>query len=198
MRRLMVLVLLALGWVALSPATAYACDTPAPQRPQQLKQATAVFTGTVSQVTASPADAGVTTLYVVKVDRVYKGARVTSEVTVSSPTKRDKCGLVGIRKGSRYLFVARSVTGADFQARSWQGTQAISPEVRADVEGVLGKGTLPADQQTTPEETEVTTQRVDDSAPPGATKAVAPGLLLALIGGVVLVLARFLGRSRRA
>ncbi len=100
MRRLMVLVLLALGWVALSPATAYACETPAAPRVKQLTNAEAVFTGTVAQVTANPADAGVTTLYVVTVDRVYKGTRVKSQVTVSSPAKRDRCGLVGVKQAT--------------------------------------------------------------------------------------------------
>lgn len=198
MRRLMVLLLLALGWVAISPVAAYACETPAPPRTKQLRQAAAVFTGTVSQVAADPGDAGMTTLYVVRVDQVYKGKAVNSEVTVSSPTTREKCGLSGVTEGKRYLFVAGSVTKGKFQARSFQGTQTLSPEVRTDLSKVLGSGAAPADQQSVDDRDDktVTTERVDSSAPPSAVKAIAPGLLLALLGGLVLGLARFFSRTR--
>lgn len=198
MRRLMVIVLLALGWVALSPATAaYACDTASAPRAKQLDQAEAVFTGTVKQVTADPADAGATTLYVVEVDRVFKGRSVNTEVTVSSPTKRAKCGLVGVEKGNRYLFVSGQVTKGMFQARSFQGTQAVNAEVRADVERVLGQGTPPADAQDQADEG-VTTTQVDESSAPSVARMVVPGLVLALIGCLVLVLTRFFGRPRQS
>ena len=198
MRRLMVLVLLALGWVAVSPVAAHACETPAPPRVKQLRQATAVFTGTVSQVSADPSDAGMTTLYVVSVERVYKGETVNSEVTVTSPTTRAKCGLSGVKEGKRYLFVAGSVTKGKFQARSFQGTQAISREVRDDLIKVLGDGAVPADAQDLSgrDSAAISTERVDNSAPPSAIRAIAPGLGLALLGALALVLARIFSRVR--
>ncbi|KRF12414.1 hypothetical protein ASG90_15730 [Nocardioides sp. Soil797] len=195
----MVIVLLALGWVALSPATAaYACDTASAPRAKQLDQAEAVFTGTVKQVTADPADAGMTTLYVVEVDRVFKGKAVNTEVTVSSPAKKGKCGLVGVKKGNRYLFVSGQVTKGKFQARSFQGTQAINGEVRADVERILGEGAPPADAQEQATDDSATTTRVDDSSAPSVANMVVPGLVLALIGCLVLVLTRFFGRPKRS
>ncbi|QIX25254.1 hypothetical protein ncot_00620 [Nocardioides sp. JQ2195] len=195
MRRLMVIVLLALGWVALSPATAaYACDTASAPRAKQLTQAEAVFTATVKRVTADRAGAGATTLYVVEVDRVFKGERVNTEETVSSPTKRAKCGLVGVTEGNRYLFVAGQVTKGTFQARSFQGTQAINAEVRDDVERVLGEGTPPADAEERAADDALTTTRVDETSAPSVATMVVPGLVLALIGCLVLVLTRIFGR----
>lgn len=197
MRRLMVLVLLALGWVALSPApAAYACDTASPPRAKQLNQAEAVFTGTVKQVTADPADAGRTTLYVIEVDRVFKGEPIKTEVTVSSPARKARCGLVGVKQGNRYLFVAGSVTKGMFQARSFQGTQAINREVRSDLKKVLGQGEPPADARARSGADELTTTRVDHTSAPSVANMVLPGLVLALVGCLVLVLARLFGRPR--
>lgn len=196
MRRLLVLLLLPLGLVAFSPSAAQACTIQAKPLPKQLASARAVFTGSVTDVTANPSDAGATTLYRVTVDRTFKGKRVAEQVLVSSPTKRARCGLVGIKKGERYLFVTGKAAKGVYPARSHQGTQAISQDVRAVVVSQLGEGTPPGGDQAADTPDEVTTKLVDDSVAPNMVRSVGPGVLLVLVGALLLVLLRLFGRRR--
>ena len=113
MRRVMVLVLVALGCVLFTAAPAQACDRPVPPVAKALQGSTSVFSGTVSKVTS----AGDQTTYAVTVDRAYQG-RVDEEVMVIAPRTKGDCGLIGIRRGDKVMFVARDGSGDRFQTRA--------------------------------------------------------------------------------
>ena len=79
MRRVMVLVLVALGCVLFTGTPAQACERPVPSMSKALAKSTFVFSGTVRKATS----AGDQTTYAVAVDRVYNG-RVDQSVMVTA------------------------------------------------------------------------------------------------------------------
>lgn len=195
MRRMMVLVLLALGWVALGVAPAQACDVMEKPPGEQLREAQFVFSGTVTKATADPATSGKQTLYVVKVDSVFQG-ELERQVTISSPTRFRSCGLRGINVGDDYMFYAGSERQGILQARSYEGTTELTPQVRKNVVDVLGPGAAPgiAEDPESAEDTTAETTVVDEGKPPSMTSAVGPGLGLVALGLLGLLLSRALGR----
>jgi hypothetical protein len=195
-RRLFALTLLALGsvsGVALTASPAWACDEPSRPFGVQMRAAEFVFTGTVTQVV----DSGDRNVFVVDVNDVYKG-RVTAEATVTSPATRADCGLRGIERGERYVFLAGSASSGVIEATSDEGTRPQRPAVVKAVTRVLGEGqdpTAPTREDAVRDDPAELT-RLDDSGLPSIAVATLPGVALALLGLLVLGVTRALGRSR--
>ena len=189
MRRVMVLVLVALGCVLLTDAPAQACDRDVLPLPTALKRAGFVFSGTVEKVS----DVSRSTEYVVQVDRVYEG-KVQEKATVVSPATKADCGLTGIRRGDDVMFVAQRGNGEVIRTRSYEGTRPLTPAVLAAVRTELGTGSKPASSTPDPADEPVEMTVVDDSEPMSLAKLALPGAVLLVGGLVTLVLARLLGR----
>jgi len=197
MRRGLALLLFALGLALLGTAPASAqCETPAPRFRTQLADAAVVFTGKVSQVVGGREGDG-RVVYVVQVARVYAG-RAATETTVTSPASVDECGLQGVRRGRDYVFVAGAEPRSGVvEALSHEGTRRLRDGVRRTVRDVLGRGEPPvAPSELDPADEEPNLTRVDDSEPPSLMRGALPGAALAGVGLLVLLLARFAGRSR--
>ena len=189
MRRVMVLVLVALGCVLFTTTPAHACDRPVPPVAKALQRATSVFSGTVDKVTS----AGDQTTYAVTVDRAYEG-RVDQEVMVIAPRTKGDCGLTGIRRGDTVMFVARDGSGDRFQTRSFEGSRALTGSVRAAVVDEFGKGSKPAPPAPAAEEPPLEMVVLDDGAPWSFAALALPGGILVALGLLTLLLAQVLGR----
>lgn len=188
MRRLMALVLVALGCVLVTAAPAQACEV-TPKRPQaQLQDADYVFSGKVVQSATSGRQA----TYTVDVRMIYKGEIDSHEVTVTSPTDTARCGLSRIREGRQYMFFAASRKNGVIDARSFQGTRELDPGTVRLVEQVYD-GQAPPRATGQDQPTGATTV-LDDSEAPSVTSAILPGLILVAVGLVVLLGTRMLGR----
>ncbi|MDN5893432.1 MAG: hypothetical protein L0H93_05350 [Nocardioides sp.] len=203
MRRLIVLVFLALGMtagamgmVALASAPAQACGVKAEPRAQQLRATPFIFSGKVTaaeKVGFSRAK----TRYTVQVDRVYRGS-LQKTVTVLAPSTIRNCGLGKVRTGSSLMFLAEKGQGDELSTTSYLGTSTLNPQLRKNVEEAVGAGN-PPEGATPPDSdgTEPVGTRLDSSDPPSIVTAVAPGLGLIAIGILVLLLARLVGRPER-
>ena len=133
LRRLLVLVVVALTTVIVSDASAHAaCRCKDLSLPQQVNNAGAVFSGTLTMA-SGPTTSGdrQTMSYDVKVDRVYKGDITSPRVTVKSDASEAACGLTGMTADTRYLFFVRvsDVDAADLLPSG----QASEPEERRGI-----------------------------------------------------------------
>lgn len=196
MRRLLALVLVALGCVTLTAPPAHACPRPARPLPAQLEAAGSVFTGTVTAVTGTPGTGTAPVAYTVSVDRVFKG-EVQARTRVVSPATVARCGLQGIERRRAYLFVTTDTGNASLDATSDQGTRRLGAQLRRQVVDTLGIGRPPmaVDEPTEPPEG-ATLTRVRDSDPVGFLPVALPGVLLVAGGLLVLLLTRLVGRGR--
>ncbi|MDH2430705.1 hypothetical protein [Sphaerisporangium sp. TRM90804] len=107
--RLLLALLLSLGLLAVTPGTACACSCAMLPPAEQVKESTAVFTGTAVaalRMEGDPMGPEPPILYTFRVDRVYKGP-VSAEVTVASSSISSACGYT-FENGSRYLVYARA------------------------------------------------------------------------------------------
>jgi hypothetical protein len=191
---LVALVLALGGAVASSPAAA---DEPPATCPfisvaDSSKAATAVFSGTVDNVTKEPkptGERGASYLHDVTVSGVYQGEVGSESVQVRTDKTPRQCSLGELEVGSAYLFFVTS-SGDPWIAESTGGTRLADPEVLAKVEQLLGAGKPPVEPA--PESAEFTP--VNTEAPPTLSRAAAPGVALVLVGLLGLVLVRGLGR----
>lgn len=184
-RRLLAVLLLVGGAVVLVAAPASACPASNASWSQQVREADAVFTGTVSdRVRQGP---GIH--YTVQVDRSYKGD-VGEEAMVMTPRSTRACGLPDLAEGSAYLFFATD-NGGDLAISSQGGTTGATDAHVARVERLLGAGTSPI-----PPETEHATFTLVADEPMSRSRLAAPGVALVLVGLLGLVLVLSLGRRR--
>jgi hypothetical protein len=189
MRRVMVLVLVALGCVLLTEAPAQACDRASVPFNRAVQRSDVVFSGTVTDRSTG----GDRTSYAVTVDRVWQG-RVPEEATVVSPRTRADCALTGIRPDDKVLFVASEGSGDTFSARSFEGTRSLTAKVTAAVVKRLGKGGQPIAAAPDPADQPLEMTVVDDSEPAGFGTLALPGGILVALGLLTLLLAQLLGR----
>jgi hypothetical protein len=189
MRRVMVLVLVALGCVLFTGTPAQACERPVPSVARALQKATFVFSGTVRKVTS----AGDQTTYAVVVDRVYDG-RVDESVMVTAPRTKADCALSGFGRGDRVMFVTRDGSGDRFTTSSVEGSRALTPRVRAAVVDELGRGSKPVPPEPAVEEPPLEMIVLDDGHTASFAALALPGGILVALGLVVLLTAQIIGR----
>ena len=196
LRRLLVLVVVALTTVIVSDASAHAaCRCKDLTLPQQVNNAGAVFSGTLTMA-SGPTTSGdrQTMSYDVKVDRVYKGDIKSPRVTVKSDASEAACGLTGMTADTRYLFFVRvsDLDAADLFANSCGGTGPAKSARTQKIVSLLGPGSTP--NPPTPEEATFTP--VADAEPATLTRLAAPGAAMVLVGLLGLMAFSALGRSR--
>lgn len=184
-RRLLAVLLLVGGIVVLVDASAAACPASTASWAQQVQDADAVFTGTISDRLRQ----GPGIHYTVQVDRSYKGD-VGEEVVVMTPHSTRACGLPDLAEGSAYVFLATE-DGGDLTISSQGGTTRATNAHVAAVERLLGGGTSP----TPPEPEHATFTRVAGT-PMSRGRLAAPGVALVIVGLLGLVLVVSLGRRR--
>ncbi|CUR55649.1 conserved exported hypothetical protein [metagenome] len=189
MRRMLVILLLALSGVLLGELPAHACSCVTQTTQDQVKRASDVFLGTIT--TRSKADDKVT--YEVDVERVYKGD-VTTPATVTSAGSSASCGLDSLAADKRYLFLG-TAQGESVEVNLCGGTAPATARKVDRISTILGAGSAPA----TPPDAEpvqATITRVDDSQPASFSRLAAPGGALLLVGLLGLFLLRRVARSR--
>jgi hypothetical protein len=189
MRRVMVLVLLALGCVLFTEAPAQACERPVPSVSKALNRSSSVFSGTVRKVTS----AGDQTTYAVDVDRVYQG-RVDQSVMVTAPRTKADCALRGFGRGDTVMFVTRHGSGDAFTTASFEGSRPLTRKVRAAVVDELGRGSKPVPPAPAAEEPPLEMIVVDNGQSMSFAALALPGGLLVALGLVLLLTAQILGR----
>jgi hypothetical protein len=192
--RVLVLLVVGLSTAVVADAPAHAaCTCKRPPLAQQVNDADAVFSGTVTMA-SGPTTSGKRQImsYDVKVDRIYKGDISSPQVTVKSDADPSRCGLSGMTAGTRYLFFVRA-NDPNLLANRCGGTGPAKSTKTQKVVALLGPGTTPIPP--TPEKAEFTL--VADAEPPPLTSLAAPGAAMVLVGLLGLMIFGALGRSRR-
>lgn len=189
MRRLLVTLLVAMGFVLVSEVPASACSCAVATLTQQAHRADAVFTGEVTQVVPGDPAASAQTRYDISVETVYKGT-VSAQTTVVSASQTAACGLSGVVASRRYLFLGTSNgTGVRIAANSCGGTRPLTAGATARIVEVLGEGKAPTPvAPTTPPEPVLT--RADLAEPTPLSRLAAPGGALVIVGLLGLLLLR--------
>lgn len=214
LRRLLVAVFLVGCFVTVGAAPAQACTCAqaadsSGSLMERIKDADAVFTGTVASSTRSEvagtvggtvggtgSDAVITITNEVVLDRVYKGRIDDVDQTVLTTQRTQAtCGLGQLQVDSRYVFIVAAdgaVEGA-WSDDGCSGTRAATAALIAEVQDVLGKG-RPATPPAAPEPAVLT--EVDTAAPTSVSRAAAPGVALVLVGFLGLILVGRLNARR--
>jgi Tissue inhibitor of metalloproteinase len=184
---------LTLTVVTEAPAHA-ACTCQRPSVAQQVENADAVFSGTVTMA-SGPTTSGKRQVmsYDIKVDRVYKGDVNSTTVTVKSNADPTRCGVTGMTAGTRYLFFVRANEEGKLLADRCGGTGPAKSAKTQKVIAILGRGSNP----TPPTPDDATFTRVADSDAPALSRLAAPGAAMVLVGLLGLMVFGALGRSRR-
>jgi hypothetical protein len=183
-RRLLAAVALAGCGVAVGASPAMA-DTQG-----DAKEASAVFTGTVTDVSVArpqgrkPAAA----TYDVQVETVFKGSISTETVQVTSSRTSRACERLVLDPDRTYVFFVEN-DRSSLTADTCGGTRAARGRLVAGVRQLLGEGRPPVPAQ--PEQAVFT--RVADAEPPTLTRTAAPGIALVLVGLLGLVVVRRVG-----
>ena len=183
-RRLLAALILAGCGVVLGQLPAHACSCVSGGTQSHTKQASDVFTGTVSDVSRQRSGRPVTT-YTVAVERVYKGEVRTATVEVSSTGSSHSCALTDLKVDRSYLFFARA-DGSALSANSCGGTAPASAAQVTRVERLLGDG-RPA---TPPQVPKAEFTRVANAQPESLSRLAAPGVALVLAGLLGLFVVR--------
>lgn len=183
-RRLLAAAALAGCGVAVGASPAMA-DTQA-----DAKQASAVFTGTVTDVSVVRPQSGksATATYDVQVETVYKGSISTETVQVTSSRISRTCERLVLDPDRAYVFFVEN-DRSSLTADTCGGTGPASGRLVAGVRQLLGEGRPPVAAQL---EQAVFT-RVADAEPPTLTRTAAPGIALVLAGLLGLVVVRRVG-----
>lgn len=174
------------GLYAVGPAahaTPQACPPAAADRPTQLAQAQAVFSGVVTS--AKPGGGGRAVVHDVTVDRIYQGQVASTDVRVR--TANDRCGLGALSVDERYLFLV-TADGDAWMAAGNSGTDRASDGLVAEVTSLLGPGTAPGGAPAAPAEADF--ERVTSVHPTPFLRVAAPGIALVIVGCLGLALAR--------
>jgi hypothetical protein len=168
--------------VGASPAMA---DTQA-----DAKEASAVFTGTVTDVSVARPQGRkpATATYDVQVETVFKGSISTETVQVTSSRTSRSCERLVLDPDHAYVFFVEN-DRSSLTADTCGGTRAASGRLVAGVRQLLGEGRPPVPAQ--PEQAVFT--RVADAEPPTLTRTAAPGIALVLAGLLGLVVVRRVG-----
>jgi hypothetical protein len=154
------------------------------------KRASAVFTGTVTDVARTPRRGAqpVTVTYDVLVDRVYKGGVGTETVQVKSARTSKTCRRLVLAPEHTYVFFVEAA-GSAFTADTCSGTAGATGRLLAKVQRMLGDGRLPVPAR--PEQAVFT--RVADAEPATLTRLAAPGVALVIVGLLGLLVVRRVG-----
>jgi hypothetical protein len=154
------------------------------------KRASAVFAGTVTDVSRTPKRGArpVTATYDVQVDRVHKGNVGTETVQVASTRTSKTCRRLVLVPQHAYVFFVET-EGSTFTADTCSGTTGATPRLIAKVQRMLGDGRAPVPAR--PEQAVFT--RVADAEPPTLTRMAAPGVALILVGLLGLLVVRRVG-----
>jgi len=121
------------AWV--SPTKAFACECAGISAGRALRQADAVFRGTLVDSTDVGRGAGARSDLRFRVDTVYKGTAYTEQVVATTRDKQD-CGLHPRLNSTWVVFATEGVRG--------RGDEAVSRLVTSVCSGNLPNGTAPA------------------------------------------------------
>lgn len=189
---------LPLGLPALAGAPAGAAPGVVACREQSVpvytRSASAVFTGMVTTSNGEPrtdGQAGQVFTQAVTVERVYAGSVTSDQVTVQTDKIPKQCTLGRLVTGATYVFFATG-DGEPWIAAGGGGTAVSSPELVAQVEGLLGPGRLPV----APAKESATFSPVTVSEPTRLSRLAAPGAALVIAGLLGLLVVGRLGRRR--
>lgn len=201
LRRLLAVLLVAGACVLLSPAgsataaapcTCLAAGGTTGMVQDHVREASAVFTGTVEEITP-PAGAGDTPssrTSTVQVERVYKGGMITTATVDVVTTGAFANCTRELERGENYVFFVESDEG--LTATGCGGTTVANAQLITQVENLLGEGRDPVP----PEPPTATFSPVNTEDPASLTRVAAPGLALVLIGLLGLAVVRRLARPR--
>ena len=203
LRRLLAVLLLAIACVLVGPSAGAAPAAPcsctesgarvdSSMVQDQVREAAAVFTGTVEEITPAGGNAenAFSRTSTVSVVRVYKGGMITTE-SVEVVTTRAFTNCNGdLRPGWTYMFFVESDEG--FTAPACGGTTRATTHLIDQVERLLGAGREPVPPE--PPSATFFPESTDD--PTSLTRVAAPGLALVIVGLLGLVVVRRLGRRR--
>ena len=180
------------GWV--SPAKAFACECAGISTTRALRQADAVFRGTlVGRSDVGRGDDARTDLRF-RVDRVYKGTAYREQVVATTRDKQD-CGLQPPMDSTWVVFAVEGVQGSGDEAVLRLVTTVCSGNLPNGASpAVLGAGQPPVEGRSDREEAAVTTDRVLTRWVGGVGVAA---LVVVVLGGVGLALVWGPGRLRR-
>jgi hypothetical protein len=154
------------------------------------KEASAVFTGTVTDVSVARPQGRkpATATYDVQVETVFKGSISTETVQVTSSRTSRACERLVLDPDRTYVFFVEN-DRSSLTADTCGGTRAARGRLVAGVRQLLGEGRPPVPAQ--PEQAVFT--RVADAEPPTLTRTAAPGIALVLVGLLGLVVVRRVG-----
>jgi hypothetical protein len=157
-----------------------------------VKDAGAVFTGTVEAITppGGTAGNGFSRTSTVRVERVYKGEMITTESVEVVTTRAFGNCTRELVQDETYVFFVESDEG--FTATACGGTTIANSQLITHVERLLGAGREPV----APEPPTATFSPVSADDPASLTRVAAPGLALVLIGLLGLAVVRRLARPR--
>ena len=174
---LVALVLATLGaWS--NPVPAFACDCALTSTTQALRQADAVFRGTVLSTDAVGRGADARTDIRFRVDAVYKGTAYAEQV-VATPRADPSCGLPAVVGGTWVVFALDGIEGRGDDAVRRLVTSACSGNLASGVvPAALGQGRAPLPGPSDREERSTSTDR-----------ALTRGLVAVGVAALVLVAA---------